>query len=105
MKYLIEEIDLMLKGSIYRSSIDEQWIYQLLFHFIFEENNQSTIDFSLILSNDYNTDDIHFNYFIEIHSLVDIQLTFKQLSQLIQSCVMTKNSEICLKFIESSTNG
>lgn len=159
MKYLFEEIELMLKGSIYRSSIDEQWFSQLLFHFIIEqkdhkyfyqilnlikklnsklkdkshpsyipylgrilqrfikENYQQIQEFnlinqdviyqlylSLILSNDYNTDDIHLNYFIEIHSLVNIQLTFKQLSHLMQCCLMSKNSEISRKFLEYLSN-
>ncbi|CAF3631726.1 unnamed protein product, partial [Rotaria sp. Silwood2] len=30
INYIDQEIDYMLKGSIYRSFIDEQWFYQLL---------------------------------------------------------------------------
>ena len=59
---------------------------------------------SLILGNDYNTDEINLNYFIEIHSISNIQLTLKQLSRLIQSCLMTKNSDICFKFLEYLSN-
>ena len=36
--------------------------------------------------------------------LINIQLTLKQLSHLIQSCLMTKNSEICLKFVQHLLN-
>ncbi|CAF4778401.1 unnamed protein product, partial [Rotaria sp. Silwood2] len=42
--------------------------------------------------------------FIEIHSLTNIQLTLKQLSHLIQSCLMTKNSDVCLKFLQYLSN-
>jgi len=149
LNYLFKEIELMLKDSIYRSSINEQWLYELIlqqndekyyyqiYNLIKKMNlklkdrshpsyipylgrilqrliKENTEDFnqdffyhlylSLILSNDYNTDDIHFNYFIEIHSLVNIQLTLKQLTHLIQCCLMTKNSEICRKFIEYLSN-
>jgi hypothetical protein len=159
IKYFYREIQLMLNGSIYRSSIDEQWFYHLLLllinqqqdikyfnqiyqlikkmnlklkdksqpsfipflgriiHRLIKENCQQieslylinnefifNLYLSLILGNDYNTDEINLNYFIEIDSLTNIQLTLKQLSNLIQSCLMTKNSQICFQFVQYLSN-
>jgi hypothetical protein len=55
---------------------------------------------TLILGNNYNTNEINLTYLMEIHELTGISLTFKQLCHLIQSCTMVENSEICLRFIE-----
>lgn len=70
--------------------INQEFLYHLLL--------------SLILSNNYNTDDLDYNYFVEIHSQCSIELTFKQICHLIQSCLMSKDSEICVRFIQYLSN-
>lgn len=59
---------------------------------------------SLILSNNYNTDDVDYNYFVEIHCQCSIELTVGQICHLIQSCLMSKDSGICLRLIEYLSN-
>ena len=59
---------------------------------------------SLILSNNYNTDDLDYNYFVEIHCQCSIELTLKQICHLIQSCLMSKDSQICLRFLQYLSN-
>ena len=59
---------------------------------------------SLILGNNSNTNDINLNYLIEIDSLINLPLKLKEISHLIQCCLMTENSETCLKFIQYLLN-
>ncbi|CAF1514128.1 unnamed protein product [Adineta ricciae] len=59
---------------------------------------------SILLGNNYNTDEISLSYLLEISSLTNIQLTLKQLIDLIRSCLMTKDSGICLKFLDNLLN-
>ena len=70
--------------------INDEFVYHLLL--------------SLILSNNYSSDYLSFNQLVEIHSLLNIQLTNKQICHLIHSCLMCQNSEICLKFIQYLLN-
>ncbi|CAF3472132.1 unnamed protein product [Rotaria socialis] len=84
---LIKENDQLIQPS---NLINNEFIYNLYL--------------SLILSNDYNTDEINLNYIIEINSLTNIPLTLKQLSHLIQSCLMAKNSAICQQFLQYLSN-
>ncbi|CAF0846345.1 unnamed protein product [Adineta steineri] len=90
-------------GRILQRLIKENFL-EIQKLFLINDEFIYNLDLSLILGNNYNTDEINLNYFIEIHSLLNNQLTLKQLSHLIQSCLMTKNSEISFQFIQYLSN-